>query len=713
MTSLFDLQIAIKAIDQASGVFRKVSKELSGIGKAANAVRSDFKNTLEQAGILGLKFGAIAGGIGWAFKSQFVDTASQFEKFSAILETVEGSSKKAKGSMGWVSDFAAKTPYELDQVMDAYVKLKSYGMDPVNGLLTSLGDTSSAMGKPLMQAVEAIADAVTGENERLKEFGIKARIQKNNIVYEYTDMGKTMTAVADKSNRAMIQSVLTGIFNAKYAGAMEKQSKTWGGIMSNIADQWTRFKTKVMAAGVFDYLKNKLQGVLDYINKLAETGKLDIWAKQIGKNVTNMLDKIFLAGIKTYNWLKTVIPVIQDIVKKLGGLKNICISLAVIISAQFILSVASLIKSFATLGLEIYSTGRRLLAFSGIQKTYETTILSLYSTEYKLKNATDLMKISWLDFSNAIKNKGGFAGFLNYQLLISRIKLLEWASSVKMMSLTSISAFRGASLAALSFTGAILTNPITLAIAGIAVVFAGIFLLIRKYWKPISGFFKGMWQGLIEGLAPILPKFKILAGVFSPILTPLKAVWNWLKKLVQPVNDTGGAAEKMGVKFGKALARIITFTASLPFKMFNFGAKIIEMFAQGIISKTQMAVNAIKNIVQKIRDYLPHSPAKIGPLKDLNKIRLVETIAETIKPKPINQALNKVLSPSKQNNSAFAGIKNQNSSNSVVVHYNPIVSINGASPQEKEEFLQMLKQHKDEILRIVKAENRRNMRLAY
>lgn len=93
---------------------------------------------------MGLKFGAIAGGIGWAFKSQFVDTASQFEKFSAILETVEGSSKKAKGSMGWVSDFAAKTPYELDQVMDAYVKLKSYGMDPMNGLLKSLGDTSSA-----------------------------------------------------------------------------------------------------------------------------------------------------------------------------------------------------------------------------------------------------------------------------------------------------------------------------------------------------------------------------------------------------------------------------------------------------------------------------------------------------------------------------------------------------------------------------------------
>lgn len=425
-----------------------------------------FSTQSQEAGGVGLKFGAIAGGIGWAFKSQFVDTASQFEKFSAILETVEGSSKKAKGSMGWVSDFAAKTPYELDQVMDAYVKLKSYGMDPMNGLLKSLGDTSSAMGKPLMQAVEAIADAVTGENERLKEFGIKARVQGDRITYEYSKMGKTMTAVADKSNRAMIQSVLTGIFNEKYAGAMEKQSRTWVGIMSNIADQWTRFKTKVMAAGVFDYLKGKLQGVLDYINKLSETGKLDIWAKQLGKNITNMLDKIYLAGIKIYNFFKTVSPVVENIVKALGGFKNIVIACSIAVSANFIKSVIMLGKSFADLGIEIYSTGRRLLTFSNIQKAYEATTLTLYAAEYKLKNAMDLMKVGWINFTSVIQNNGGFAKLLNYQLLISKMKLLEWTSSLRLMGLTAISAFRGASLAALSFTGAMLTNPITFAVTG-------------------------------------------------------------------------------------------------------------------------------------------------------------------------------------------------------------------------------------------------------
>ena len=34
------------------------------------------------------------------------------------------------------------------------------------------------MGKPVLQAVEAISDAITGENERLKEFGIKGSKDK-------------------------------------------------------------------------------------------------------------------------------------------------------------------------------------------------------------------------------------------------------------------------------------------------------------------------------------------------------------------------------------------------------------------------------------------------------------------------------------------------------------------------------------------------------
>ena len=104
--------------------------------------------------------------------NSMVDVASQFEKFETVLISSTGSAEKAKEAMKWVTDFAVKTPYELDKVTEGFVALKNYGIDPTNGTLRTLGDTAAAMNKPLMQGVEALADAVTGENERLKEFGI-------------------------------------------------------------------------------------------------------------------------------------------------------------------------------------------------------------------------------------------------------------------------------------------------------------------------------------------------------------------------------------------------------------------------------------------------------------------------------------------------------------------------------------------------------------
>ena len=102
----------------------------------------------------------------------------------------------------------------------------------------------------------------------------------------------------------------------------------------------------------------------------------------------------------------------------------------------------------------------------------------------------------------------------------------------------------------------------------------------------------------------------------------------------------------------------------------------------------------------------------MGPLKDLHKIKLIETIAATLKPAPLISAMNKALS-FKSNPISMGNSRQGSSGGAVSIHYNPIVSINGASPQDKEDFLQMLKQHKDEVLRIVKAEKQRNMRLAY
>lgn len=353
--------IILDLIDRVSAPARKVTQSLKKIGvsqgqldavsKAAGRVGTNLGNVGRETGRLAGKM-AILGGAGlWFVKSQLIDTAAQFEKFRTVLETVEGSSAKAQASMDWVSDFAAKTPYELEEVMEGFVRLRAYGLDPTAGLLRSLGDTASAMGKPIMQAVEAIADAITGENERLKEFGIRAEVDGNQIRYSYTDRaGKQLFKLVDKNNRRMIQSSLEAIWNEKYAGAMEKQSQTWTGMISNLSDQWTRFKVKIMEAGLFDWLKDKLGGLLSTLDRMAADGSLAKLANDIGVKLKEGFLAAWKAGEAFWKILQTLGRVVSWLAGVMGGYENLAMAVAVLMGGKLLLSVVSLGASFFALG---------------------------------------------------------------------------------------------------------------------------------------------------------------------------------------------------------------------------------------------------------------------------------------------------------------------------------------------------------------------------
>ncbi len=257
-----------------------------------------------------------------------------------------------------------------------------------------------------------------------------------------------------------------------------------------------------------------------------------------------------------------------------------------------------------------------------------------------------------------------------------------------------------------AFSVTLLTSPL----GWIALAIGVVALAIYKYWKPISGFFKGMWQGLKEGLQPLMPLFNKMGKALSPIIAPIKAIVDWFKKLIKPVDDTGGAAEKMGVRFGKAIANIIIKLVELVTKVFEFGRKIGDMLANGILSKLGKTKEAIGKHAQIIRDHLPHSPAKTGPLKDLHKVKIAETIAGTIKPMPVvsamNKALNFVTTPfnAKVSNARTGAA-------SIVVNYSPTITISGS--ESKEEFAKMLRKHKDEVVSIMKREKERLERVKY
>ena len=68
----------------------------------------------------------------------------------------------------------------------------------------------------------------------------------------------------------------------------------------------------------------------------------------------------------------------------------------------------------------------------------------------------------------------------------------------------------------------------------------------------------------------------------------------------------------------------------------------LKTLAKGIANGVMWPVHAIERVVTRMRSYLPSRPARVGPLQDLNRVRIVETIAQAIAPAPMHAPLRRV-----------------------------------------------------------------------
>lgn len=318
---------------------------------------SGLGKVLKTAGQVGAVLtGATAAAAGFLGKS-LIDTASQFEQFETQLTTIEGSSDKAKKSLDWIADFAKKTPYEIDEVTDAFVKMKSYGIDPIeDGLLTSVGDMASSMNKSIDQAVEALADAVTGENERLKEFGITSSKDKKTgeITYYYnTSDGKSLSKTVQNDAKE-ISSALQGIMDEKFAGGMDAMSKTWAGTISNMKGVYTGFLLAIANAGVFDMLKDGLASLAAWI----ESNEANITAFAIAlangfKAAFETIGAVYDGIMTTVSWFdansQTIITTLQTIGTVAGVIATALVAMYAPAIAGFLLMQATGLLSFLLL----------------------------------------------------------------------------------------------------------------------------------------------------------------------------------------------------------------------------------------------------------------------------------------------------------------------------------------------------------------------------
>lgn len=197
--------------------------------------------------------------------NKLVDVQRQFDVLNAGLITATGSSENAAEAFDALREFAQQTPYDLNQAVEGFTKLVNLGLDPSERALKSYGNTASAMGKDLNQMIEAVADAATGEFERLKEFGIKAKQNGDQVSLTFRGVSTTIG-----NNAAEIEEYLTKLGENEFAGAMERRMDSLDGAIANLGDTWDQLFLTVSQSGIGDVIEDAVRMATDALQELTD-----------------------------------------------------------------------------------------------------------------------------------------------------------------------------------------------------------------------------------------------------------------------------------------------------------------------------------------------------------------------------------------------------------------------------------------------------------
>lgn len=234
--------------------------------QGAKATSDRLDNLSKSAKVAGAAVAGLASIVAaTAYKAaqELVESQRQLDKMSASLKTLTGSTQGARQALSILQDFARDTPYGLEQAVEGFRKLVALGLTPSEEALRSYGNTAAAMGKDLNQMIEAVADASTFEFERLKEFGIKAKQNKNDV--EFTFQGTTTVV---KKSAADIEQYLLNIGNVNFAGAMADQANTLNGAIASASDSWSQLKMTLATSLDVGALAEPIRYIDDLIQEL-------------------------------------------------------------------------------------------------------------------------------------------------------------------------------------------------------------------------------------------------------------------------------------------------------------------------------------------------------------------------------------------------------------------------------------------------------------
>lgn len=303
-----------------------IEKSTQQFLKYNNDVKDNSKGTADTLKkTFGVIKGIIAGYAGKKLYEVLIGTNADYEQSLTSIEVMLQSTSKAQRMIEDIEKFAARTPLKTEDVTQATELLLSYGEAEENVMtrLQQLGDVSRGNAEKFNRVTLAYGQMVakgkvTGEEMRqMTEAGVPLLSQlarsMNVTTAELSDMISAGKVGIPELNKALEDATSAG---GQFFGMMDKQSKTFSGMMSTLSDNAAIYSRKIGEES-FKYLEMEAGNLIDVLNELETSGRGDAIASQIGQDIANVVINI----VNLIKWLYEMREVITTVAGAWVGFK--------------------------------------------------------------------------------------------------------------------------------------------------------------------------------------------------------------------------------------------------------------------------------------------------------------------------------------------------------------------------------------------------------
>ncbi len=266
---------------------KSLEARLQGVDGKAQQTASSFMSMGKMIG------GSLITGAVIGLGKAALEASAKMEQNRVAFTTMLGSGDKANKLLQDMTKFAAATPFQLNDIIDAGKSLTAFGVasEKIIPTLTKLGDISAALNIPIRE---------------LSDLYGKARVQGTLYAEDlnqlagrgipiFTELAKVMGVNSSEVKKLGSEGKITfkeldsAIANmtkegSQFGGLMEAQSQTLGGQWSNFGDNLDRIATTLG-----DKLAPAAKEALGFLNVMFESD-----TAQFSREMQGMVDNVQL-----------------------------------------------------------------------------------------------------------------------------------------------------------------------------------------------------------------------------------------------------------------------------------------------------------------------------------------------------------------------------------------------------------------------------------